>query len=449
MLIEYNARVIYYFVFLNIENSIRTASESFNLQLFMKLLNLFVENLRISMMSIRANMLRAILTMLIIGFGIMALVGILTAIDAIRGSITEEFSRMGANTFSIESRSINVHFGGERERRRNYDYISYREASEFKDSYDFPANVSIWTRATGIATVKHKSLKSHPNIMVIGGDENYLSTAGYKIAEGRNFSAQEVIMNRNFALIGNGIVSKVFEKDEKALGKVITIGNGRYKVIGILKERGSSMGGDSDRLCILPYTNVRQYFSRPRMRYSINVTPRDQTLMEPAMGEAEGIFRQVRNLEVRDESDFHINRSDSIANMMIENLKFVTIAATLIGVITLFGAVIGLMNIMLVSVTERTREIGIRKAIGAKATTIKQQFLFEAVLIGQIGGAVGIVLGIMVGNLVSMVVGTSFFIPWAWIILGVVLCFLVGVISGYYPARKASKLDPILALHYE
>jgi putative ABC transport system permease protein len=394
-------------------------------------------------------MVRAILTMLIIGFGIMALVGILTAIDAVRNSITEEFSRMGAHTFSIESRSINVHIGGERQRRRNYDYISFREAREFKETFEFPAEVSIWTRATQIATVKHRSLKSHPNITVIGADENYLNTAGFEVEEGRSFSAQEVQMNRNYALIGKGVVKKVFENNEEPLDQLITIGNGRYKVIGILKERGSSVGGDSDMICILPYTNVRQYFSRPRMRYSINVTPMNASLMEPAMGEAEGIFRQIRNLDVKDESDFHLNRSDSIANMLIENLKFVTIAATLIGVITLFGAVIGLMNIMLVSVTERTREIGIRKAIGAKATTIKQQFLFEAVLIGQMGGAIGIVLGIVVGNLVSIVVKTSFFVPWAWIILGVVLCFVVGVISGYYPAQKASKLDPILALHYE
>ncbi len=415
----------------------------------MKLVNLLVENFRISIRSIRANSLRAVLTMLIIGFGIMALVGILTAIDAIRSSITQEFSRMGANTFSIESRSINVHFGGERERKKNYDYISFREAKEFKESYEFPAEVSIWTRATGIATVKHKSNKSHPNITVLGADENYLNTAGYEVDKGRGFSAQEVKMNRNYAIIGQGIVRKAFDKNEDPMDKLITVGNGRYKVIGVLKSKGSSMGGDSDNICILPYTNVRQYFSRPQMRYSINVTPMDVTHMEPAMGEAEGVFRQIRNLDVKDESDFHLNRSDNVANMMIENLKFVTIAATLIGVITLFGAVIGLMNIMLVSVTERTREIGIRKAIGAKAVTIKQQFLFEAVLIGQFGGIVGIILGIMVGNLVSMVVKTPFFIPWAWIILGFILCFLVGVVSGYYPAQKASKLDPILALHYE
>ena len=244
-------------------------------------------------------------------------------------------------------------------------------------------------------------------------------------------------------------IDKVFNKNEPALDKVVAIGNGKYKIIGILEEKGSSMGGGGDLLCILPYTSVRQYFSRPNMRYAINVTPADGALMEAAQGEAEGVFRQVRNLDVKDESDFVIIKSDSLANMMIENLKFVTIAATLIGVITLFGAVIGLMNIMLVSVTERTREIGIRKAIGAKSGAIRQQFLFESVLIGQMGGAIGIILGILVGNIVSMIIGTPFFIPWPWIIMGVVLCFLVGVVSGYYPAQKASKLDPILALHYE
>lgn len=415
----------------------------------MKLLHLYLENLKISLRSIRANMLRAVLTMLIIAFGIMALIGILTSIDAIRNSITEEFARMGANTFTIESRTIEVHIGGETQRRRNYDYITYYQAREFKENYDFPAVVSIWTYATGIGTVKHESKKTNPNVAVIGADENYLSTAGYELEKGRNYSALEVQMNRNYAVVGKDIVSKVFGKNEDPLDKMVTIGNGRYIIIGVLESKGSSMGGDGDRLCVIPYSNARQYFSRPRMRYSINVAVPSAQSMDAATGEAEGVFRQVRNLEIRDESDFHISQSDSIANMLIENLKFVTIAATIIGIITLFGASIGLMNIMLVSVTERTREIGIRKAIGAKASIIKQQFLFEAIMIGQIGGAVGIILGILVGNLVSLAVSTSFFVPWIWIFLGVTLCFIVGIVSGYIPAQKASKLDPIKALHYE
>lgn len=414
----------------------------------MRFLGLLQENIRVSTKSVRANMLRAILTMFIIAFGIMALVGILTAINAIEKSITEEFAMMGANTFVIESRSINIQIGDNRYRRKNHEYISYRQAKEFKESYHFPAYVSVWTYASSIATVKYKSEKTNPNIPIIGADEDYLITAGYEINRGRNFSNSEIEMNRNYVLIGTGIEKKLF-KDEDPLDKVISVGSGKFKVIGILAEKGSSMMGEGDRMCILPYTTVRQYFSRPRMRYSINVSPFNPELLDAAVGEAEGIFRIVRNLDTVDESDFNITKSDSLANILIENLKFIAIAATIIGIITLFGAAVGLMNIMLVSVTERTREIGIRKAIGAKAKMIKQQFLFEAVLIGQMGGILGIILGILIGNLVAMIIGTSFVIPWVWIIMGVVLCFIVGIVSGYFPAEKASRLDPIIALRYE
>ena len=407
------------------------------------------DNIRVSLKSIRANMVRAILTMFIIAFGIMALVGILTAIDAIEKSITDEFTRMGSNTFVIESRGMHIQIGDNRYRTRNYSYISYRQAKEFNEIFEFPAYVSIWTWASGLATVKYKSKKTNPNIPVIGVDEDYLQTAGYDIDRGRNISEHDVEMNRNYALIGKDIIKTLFEEGEDPLDKVISIGSGKFKVIGILASKGSSMQGQGDNLCLIPFTAVRQYFSRPRMSYSINVTPYNKELIDVAVGEAEAKFRTVRNLNTVDESDFNITKSDSLVNMLIENLKFVAIAATLIGVITLFGAAVGLMNIMLVSVTERTREIGIRKAIGAKSMTIKQQFLFEAVLIGQMGGALGIIFGILIGNLESMLIGTSFIIPWIWIILGVLLCFVVGIASGYLPAQKASKLDPIIALRYE
>jgi putative ABC transport system permease protein len=412
-------------------------------------LTLFIENLRIALKSIRTNLLRTILTVFIIAFGIMALVGILTAIDSIKGSLTESFSLMGANTFTIESRSMRIQIGNQSSRRKNHDFISHRQASEFKAQYKLPGYVSIWTHASGTAVVKYKSYKSNPNTSVVGVDENYIFTAGYEMEKGRNFSESEIEGNANLVLIGKDIARLAFGNQVDPLNRFISVGNGRYRVVGVLKSRGQSGGMGTDRVCLIPYTNIRQYFSRPQMSYSINVMPSRPEMLDIAVSEAEGIFRIVRGLEARDESDFNITKSDQLAQMLIENLKFVTMAATIIGLITLLGAVIGLMNIMLVSVTERTKEIGTRKALGAKSLMIKRQFLYEAIVIGQLGAVVGILLGIIIGNGVSLAIGSSFIIPWKWIILGIGLCFGVGVISGYFPAVKASRLDPILALRHE
>ncbi|MCK5135766.1 MAG: ABC transporter permease [Bacteroidales bacterium] len=410
---------------------------------------MFIENVRIALKSIRTNLLRTILTVFIIAFGIMALVGILTAIDSIKNSLTESFSLMGANTFTIESRSMRVQIGNQTYRKKNHDFISHRQAEEFKERFQFPARVSIWTRASGSAIVKYMSYQSNPNTSVIGADEDYLYTAGYEIETGRNFTSTEVDNNGNLVLIGKDVASQAFGNNQNPLNRFISVGNGRYRVIGVLKSRGQSGGMGTDRVCIIPYTNVRQYFSRPQMRYSLNVMPNTPEMLDISVSEAEGIFRQVRRLEARDESDFNITKSDQLAQMLIENLKFVTMAATIIGLITLMGAVIGLMNIMLVSVTERTKEIGTRKALGAKSLMIKRQFLYEAIVIGQLGAVVGILLGIVIGNGVSLAIGSSFIVPWKWILLGIGLCFGVGVVSGYFPAVKASRLDPILALRYE
>ncbi|MDD5570287.1 MAG: ABC transporter permease [Bacteroidales bacterium] len=407
-----------------------------------------LENIRIALTSVRSHLLRTILTVLIIAFGIMALVGILTAIDSIKNSISSNFSRLGANSFTIRGRDMNIHVGHEGRKPKTFPKITYREAMDFLESYEFPANVSVSVMASGASTVKYQSKKTNPNIGVIGATEDYFFNKGYEIEKGRNLSPQEYSYGNNVTVLGSQVASTLFGK-ENPLDKIIEIGNGKYKVIGVIKEKGSSIGFTGDRCCFLSLSNARQNFSQPDWTFTIAVKVNSPQQVEPAISEATGLFRNIRKLSIYQEDNFEIAKSDNIAEMLIDNIKYVTLAATIIGFITLLGAAIGLMNIMLVSVTERTREIGIRKATGANKSAIKRQFLVEAIVICQMGGILGIILGILIGNMVSLMIGSSFIIPWKWILAGVVLCFGVGLVSGYYPAAKASNLDPIESLRYE
>ncbi len=411
-------------------------------------IGIFKENLKISFRAIRSNKVRAILTICIIAIGIMALVGILTAIDAIKSSLTNQFTMMGANSFTITSRGMNIQIGNDRSRTKNFSRISYREAEEFKSRFNEAAWVAVSFNASGLSTVKYGSEKTNPNVNLLGIDENHLSVSGYEIESGRNFSADEVQEIRHYVLIGSDVVKDLFPSGVDPIGKEITVAGLKLQVSGVLKSKGSGIG-NPDNVCFMPITTARQYFSRPDMTFAITIMPMKQVNLDVMTGEAEAVFRTVRNLNPKDESDFNISKSDNIVNMLLKNLRFVTLAATIIGIVTLFGAAVGLMNIMLVSVTERTREIGVRKAIGAKTQTIKYQFLFESIMIGQLGGAFGIVLGILIGNAVSSMLRSSFVIPWVWVMTGIVVCFIVGVVSGYAPAVKAANIDPIEALRYE
>lgn len=410
---------------------------------------LIIENIKISFASIKSHLLRTILTVMIIAFGIMALVGILTAIDAVEYFLNDNFAMMGSNTFNIQNRDIRVHIGGERQKFKSYEPISFSEALLFKEQFDFPGVTSLFTYGTGTATLKYGSEKTNPNIQVMGTDDNYITTSGLEIERGRSFSQSELHYGNHVAIIGSEIVSKLFQEHEEPIGKVISVGAGKYRIIGVLKERGSSIGFSGDRSCMLPITNVRQYFSRPNMNFRVSVMVNDQQSMEAAIGEATGVMRMIREDKLGDDNSFSIIKSDNVASILIKLTGKLQFGAMVIGFITLLGAAIGLMNIMLVSVTERTREIGVRKAVGARQRTIRNQFLVEAIVIAQIGGLLGIIAGILIGNMVSVLTESAFIIPWIWISFGFIICFIVALLSGIIPANKAARLDPIESLRYE
>ncbi|MFK8102266.1 MAG: ABC transporter permease [Saprospiraceae bacterium] len=410
-----------------------------------------LENVKVALRAVRSNLLRTVLTLLIIALGITALVGILTAIDSAIYALNDSFSSMGANSFSFRPKGTDGSSGRRNGRvQKKGDVISFAQATAFKERFNFPATIAISTFGTGIATIKHENEKTNPNVRIEGIDENYLDVKGLDVEFGRNFTNLEVSNGGHKAIIGMDIVKKLFNnKADLALNKMISVGGVKYKVIGVLASKGSSMGGSDDLKVLIPLMNAKRYYGHSEKDYRLEVSLTNADEMEPGVASSIGLFRNIRKLKAAEDNDFEIRKSDGLIAIITENTASLRLTAVGIAVITLLGAAIGLMNIMLVSVTERTREIGICKAIGATRRNIMIQFLAEAVVICQLGGILGVILGVCIGYSVTYVMGGSFVIPWAWITVGIIVCVGVGLISGLYPALKASRLDPIESLRYE
>lgn len=405
------------------------------------------ENIKVALRAIRSQILRTTITVLIIALGIMALVAMVTATEAIKAKIQDEFSILGSNTFTVGNKQASGGRHGQRE--RTTPPFTYEEAIGFKKNYEFDATVSLNAMGSFGATVQFGSEKTNPTVRVLGVDEHYLDLSGFEIQEGRNFSVNELALGQNVVIVGMDVVDAIFEKGSSPLSKEVSIGSYKYLIIGVLKPKGQGMGISSDNQCLIPLSNLKKQFATPRTEYSISIMVPDPEQMDAALSEAYGVARVVRGDGPGEAESFEVSKSSQLIETLLEGMNAVSAAAVLIGIITLFSAGIGLMNIMLVSVTERTKEIGVRKAIGASSRTVLIQFLVEAIVIGQIGGAIGIILGIAIGNAISLIMSTPFVIPWFWIFIGVTLCMITSVISGFYPAWKASKLDPIEALRHQ
>lgn len=405
------------------------------------------ENFRVSLTTVKTNRLRSILTILIIAVGIMALVGILTAIDAIKASVTDTFNSMGASSMLIKSKYAASQSGTFRKRKRNTSVITYQQARDFARNYRADAVLSVYTTAKQMLTVKFGSEQSNPEITAMGIDLNYLEVNVLALAQGRNFSDYEMASSSYVAIIGRDVAALF--KNVDPIGEFINVDGLRYQVIGIIASKGAEMGGGVNKQIFIPLSNARSVYGSENQNFIIKILPAVGVNVDDVYAEAEMLFRSIRRLSPADESDFDIERSDAILEKMMDTMRYVTLTAFVIGFITLLGASIGLMNIMLVSVNERTREIGTRKAMGAKSSTIRQQFLFEAMTIGQIGGLLGVVLGIIAGNITAVVMHAPFVMPWLWILVGISVCLIVSLLSGFIPAQRAARLDPIEALRYE
>jgi putative ABC transport system permease protein len=404
------------------------------------------EIFRLALDSLKANKLRSGLTMLGIAVGVFSVIGVMTVISGLRGSIESGLNVLGANSFQFMKYPA-INFSDPRQRFANRQDITYAQASRFKELMGDSAQVGLMLRRGGrVATYLDR--RTNPNVVLGGGDENFITARNYEIVAGRNIGPDDVEYGRAVVLLGDELTKKLF-LNENPLGRMVRIDGQNYTVVGLLGPKGSSFGQSQDNFAVTPITQFLEAYGRSGRSISINIQSRNQAELTAIQEVAVGNMRLVRGLDPEDPNDFETFSNDSLIEAFNNIASVVAVGAFVISAIALLASGVGVMNIMLVSVTERTKEIGIRKSIGAKKRNILAQFLIEAVVLSLAGGLAGIAVGVIGGNAVASFLNATAVFPWGWAMGGMIVCSGIGIVFGFYPAWKAASLDPIEALRYE
>ncbi len=405
------------------------------------------ESLIMALSAIRGSKLRSVLTLLGVAVGVFSIISVMTAVGVLRNSIEEGITQLGANTFQMQK--FPAGFGGNnRGQFRNRKNITYEQALMVRDRATLAEAVGIEGWRFG-RLIQWGGNKTNPNVFVAGENPDGIATNDWVIERGRTLSPTDLEMTRPVIILGNPVVEKLFPPYVDPIGESVRIDGAIYQVIGTLESKGGALGGNQDNLVIIPITTFFQKYGKDDVDIHIMVKALNREVMDDAIEQSRMILRAARNVAPGAEDDFGYFSNDSLVKEFNEFTLYLRLGVLLISSISLLAAGVGIMNIMLVSVTERTKEIGVRKSIGAQKRDILSQFMIEAIILCQIGGIIGIVLGVLGGNVVGILLEVPAVIPWEWVGIGLLTCSVVGFVFGVYPAWKAANLDPIEALRFE
>jgi putative ABC transport system permease protein len=412
---------------------------------------LFREIITMALSSLGANKLRAALTMTGITIGVFSIISVMTAIGALQSSIESGISFLGSNIFQFAKYPANINAGGEiKKKYQNRRDISYRQALHYYELMQGNAR-EICLKCFGYelkGQAVYNGVKTTPSLLIVGTNRSFLTANAYTLGYGRNLNDEDVDLARNVIVVGKIIEKRLFPH-ESPIGKVIRMSGHTYTIIGVLAEKGTSFGQSQDDICMMPITRFFEDFGAAKRTVNIATQSFSQDTYNGTLDKGIGAMRIARGLRANQENDFEIYSNDSLKSAFTSIAGVVRIGAFVISFIALVAAGIGIMNIMLVSVTERTKEIGVRKSIGARSRDILRQFLTEAVFISEAGGILGIILGVIGGDLLAVWLKVDIIFPFGWAIAGLVVCSAIGIGFGLYPAYRAAALDPIEALRYE